>query len=369
MTRQLVLVGGGHSHLFTLGRLGELTGRGITVTLVTPDRHHYYSGMGPGMFGGFYHPDAIRIDVQALAEQGGAHCIVSAATGLDPKQRVLSLADGRFLSYDILSLNVGSETTVSSPPVDTTLPVKPIANLVRARELLLSLAGSHPPRLLVVGGGAAGVEVAGNGRRLLGQQGTVTLAAGGGVLPSFPGKARNVVLRSFAARGITILEGTSVERWEKGRAVFANGRTVDFDLALLATGVTPPPALTYFCLPLASDGSLLVNRFLQAETCPEILAGGDCITFAERPLQRVGVYAVRQGPVLFRNIKALAAGEPLTPFSPQRSYLQLLNLGDGTAIFVRNGFTWHGRLAWQLKDAIDRRFVDTYRLTAITRRN
>lgn len=353
----LVLAGGGHAHLHTLSRLGELTGRGIAVTLVTPDRFHYYSGMGPGMLGGRYRPEEIRIDVQRLAERGGARCAITPAVGLDPLARRLSLADGTTLSYDVLSLNIGSIVSVPPLPTDRIIPVKPIVNLAVARERLQALARSAPPRVLVAGGGAAGIEIAGNVRRLLGVRGEVMLVASGTLLHRFPPRARRLALAALGENRIDIREGVRVEQWLNGGAILSDGRTVSWDVALVATGVKAPALLREWGLPLAPDGSLLVDPFLRSTGAPEVFGGGDCIAPAGAPLPRVGVHAVRQGPILFRNIQAQLMGGNLTPFRPRRHFLQLLNLGDDTAIFVHNGIAWRGPLALRLKDYIDRRFV------------
>ncbi|CAG0995052.1 NAD(P)/FAD-dependent oxidoreductase [Geobacter sp.] len=356
----LVLVGGGHAHLYTLRRLRVLIGRGIAVTLVTPDRFHYYSGMGPGMLGGRYRPEDIRIDVQSLAEGGGARCVVAPAERINSQARRLHLADGTTLSYDALSLNIGSIVADNPLPSDCIVPVKPIANLVAARERLLAVARSKPPHVLVVGGGAAGVEIAGNVRRLLRDRGDITLVASSPILHRFPPRAREVVLNALAESRIETVEGVSVKGWMDGGAVLSDGRTVAWDLALVATGVKPPALLGECGLPLAPDGSLLVDRFLRSTGSPAVFGGGDCITLAEQPLPRVGVYAVRQGPILFHNLQAQLTGKRLLPFNPQRSFLQLLNLGDDTALLVRNGIVWRGRLAFRLKDFIDRRFVESF---------
>ena len=356
----LVLVGGGHAHLYTLRRLHDLTGRGVAVTFVTPDRFHYYSGMGPGMLGGRYHPEEIRIDVQGLAESGGARCIVTPAAGLDPRARLLRLADGTPLSYDVLSLNIGSIVADQPLPFDRIIPVKPIVNLAAAREWLLKAPRSKPPRVLVVGGGAAGVEIAGNVRRLLGDRGNVTLVASSPILHQFPQRARELALKAFAESRIETVEGVSVEGWMDGGTVLSDGRRVPWDLALLATGVKPPALLREWGLPLAPDGSLLVDPYLRSTGSPAVFGGGDCVTLAGQPLPRVGVYAVRQGPILLRNIQAQLTGQRLVPFRPQQSFLQLLNLGDGTALLVRNGIVWRGRLALRLKDFIDGNFVESF---------
>lgn len=358
--RHLILVGGGHAHLHTLRRLRELTASGIAVTLVTPARHHYYSGMGPGMLGGLYTEDQVRIDVQRLAEGSGGRCVIGEASGLDPDRGLLRLTDGREMACDALSLNAGSVVAGRLPALPDVYTVKPIVNLARAAERLKELSRTAPPRLLVVGGGAAGVEIAGNARRLLGERGSVTIVGSGPLLAPFPPRVREAVRLSFRQRDILVFDDTSVTGWTAGMALLGDGRQIPFDVALVSTGVKPPPFLADLGLPLAPDGSLSVNSFLQSSGSPAVFGGGDCIAFDGMPLARVGVYAVRQGPILYANLRAYLEGRPLISFKPQKRFLQILNLGDGTGMLVRGGIAWHGRLPWRIKDLIDRRFVEGF---------
>jgi NADH dehydrogenase FAD-containing subunit len=174
---------------------------------------------------------------------------------------------------------------------------------------------------------------------------------------------RETVRQLLGRRAITLIEGITVTGWDGATALLEDGTRVPCDLALLATGVQPPPVLRRFGLPVADDGSLRVNRYLQSVGAPEVFGGGDCVTLTDHPLARVGVYAVRQGPILYRNLAAVLTGGTLVPFIPQRHFLQILNLGDGTALLTRNGFVWRSRLALWLKSYIDRKFVAEYRLS------
>ena len=128
----------------------------------------------------------------------------------------------------------------------------------------------------------------------------------------------------------------------------------------MATGIVPPPLFRTSGLPVADDGSLLVTDSLQSVGFPEILGGGDCISLTGKRLDRVGVYAVRQAPVLYANLSALLSGKSLVRFTPQSKYLQLLNLGDGSALFIRGTMAYHGKSAFFLKDYLDTSFVRTY---------
>ena len=362
--KNIVLVGGGHAHLYTLARLPELLRQRARVTLVTAGRHHYYSGMAPGMLSGTYPPENIRFDVLAMAERSGAACLIDRAISLDTQRRLLLLRDNQPLPYDFISFNIGS--TVSPP--DTSLPeaatpVKPIDNLVLFQERVRMMLAKGMPRLVVIGGGAAGVELAGNLERLVrreGERAFVSLVAGTRLLERFPEKARILARESLENRKIQVIEGKRVVGLEAEGALLSDGSFLPFQEALLATGITPPPLFRASGLPVAEDGSLLVTSSLQSVAFPEILGGGDCISLEGRRLDRVGVYAVRQAPVIFANLKALLTGKTPVCFTPQSRYLQLLNLGDGTALFIRGATVYRGKSAFFLKDYLDTSFVRTY---------
>ena len=361
----LVLVGGGHAHLTILKHLQDVTQRGHAVTVVSPDRYHYYSGMGPGLLGQTYDPQQIRFDVQKMVVDGGGVFLSDRVVTLRPAQKTLLLASGQSLAYDIASFNTGSEVAV--PPEceldDGLIPVKPIVNLVAARQRLLARPQSQSLRLLVVGGGPAGTEVAGNLRYLLDRNercGEVIQIAGNRLLADFPERMRTLVLKQFAARQIDVREGRRLSGYAEGRAFLDDGTELSADGVFLASGVRPAAHFRQSEMQVGADGGLLVNRMLQAVETPELFAGGDCLCFAERPLAKVGVYAVRQNPVLFENLLAALSGDALQPFTPQRRYLLVLNTGAGQGVMHWRGHVLAGRWVNRLKDRIDRRFVQRF---------
>ena len=142
-----------------------------------------------------------------------------------------------------------------------------------------------------------------------------------------------------------------------------DGRQLPFDVALLALGVKPAPLFADSGLATGADGGMLVNEYLHAVDHPHLFGGGDCISFQPRPLDKVGVYAVRQNPILFHNLLASLEGQSLRPFQPQDDYLLIFNLGNGKGIFWRKKWVWHGRLAFVLKNYIDRKFMRKFQLS------
>lgn len=368
MNKQLVIVGGGHAHLTLLAHLDTCVARGHRVTVVNRSAYHYYSGMGPGLLAGTYGPRDVRFHVRRMAEDRGAAFIEDAVVRIDARERSLKLASGAMIPYDIVSFNTGSEVPALIPGASgpTVFPVKPIANLIRARHFLIELLAGRPAEVVVIGGGPAGLEMAGNIERLAAGQGSrarITLLAGRRLMARFPDRVRSLALRSLQQRGIEVVEGSHAAALEQGRVIMDDGMMRDCDAVFLALGVAPSPLFRDSGLPTGPDGGLLVNRSLQCPGHPGIFGGGDCISLEGHQLAKVGVYAVRQNPVLMRNICAALDGGPLVPFVPQKNYLLIFNLGDGTAILNRNGMTMAGRLAWRLKDRIDRGFMRKFQIS------
>jgi len=368
MGKHLVLAGGGHAHLTVLARLGELTSRGHRVTLVSPGPYHYYSGMAPGMLSGFYAPNLTRFHLRKMVQNRGAAFVEDRVVGIDAPRRRLQLASGGGLDYDVVSFNTGSAVPpgVFSSEDPSVFAVKPIENLLALRHNLLEWPKNVPVNLLVAGGGPAGVEMAGALCRLtetLGVRATLTLVCGQGLLPETGVRTRRLVRRSLERRGVRILEQGRVEALDNGVARLNGGVCLEYNYAVMAVGVKPHSVFEDSGLPVGQDGGLIVNDFLQSVAFPELFGGGDCIHFSRHPLARVGVHAVRQNAILFHNLRASLEGGDLRPFRPQKRFMLIFNLGDGTAVLQRGRWSLNGRLAFWVKDWIDRRFMRAFQLS------
>jgi NADH dehydrogenase FAD-containing subunit len=358
----LVLAGAGHAHLATLAALPEIIRSGHRVTVVSPEPEPAYTGMGPGVLGGRYRPEQTLLPVEQLTQAGGGEFRRDRVAAIDAVRRCLSLASGDELPFDMLSCNLGSEVPLPPglAPGARMVPAKPVANLAQARRELLARSGRDPLQLAVVGGGPAGVEVAGNLAALLaqsGRSGRVTLVAGSRLLAAFPARARQLVLANFARRGIVVREGVHLTGGAAGGLRFDDGTGLAADAVFLALGIRPPALLAASGLPVGSDGGLLVDATLQAVGHPGIFGAGDCIAFAPRPLPKVGVHAVREAQVLRGNLLAALAGRPLVRYRPQRHCLLIFNLGDGSAVLHRAGYVAAGRWAMRYKEWLDLGFV------------
>jgi len=134
-------------------------------------------------------------------------------------------------------------------------------------------------------------------------------------------------------------------------------------LVLWATGAEAHPwqrsAATRGSLSVGPQGFIRIDRQLRSVSHPEIFAVGDCAQW-ETPLPKAGVFAVRMGPILSHNLRAVFGVGALQTFVPQRHFLMLLSTGNGRAIGSRGPFGFQGRWVWSLKNYIDQSFVQRF---------
>jgi selenide,water dikinase len=366
---RLVLAGLGHAHLF----VAEAMGRGelgpVEATVVSP-AEYYYSGMIPGTAADCYPPAAARLCPEPISRAAGARWIWGRVRRVDAARREVVLEDGTRLPYDLLSIDVGAALRGDTLPgvAEHAIPIKPLRHVLRFRSAAARAAGAAadgaPARVVIVGAGAAGVEVgicvdaALRGHFGAGRHRMTLVHADDHILPDYPERFRRRAERLLRVRGVEIRTGARVSGVDPGRLLLEDGGEQPFDALLWATG---PRALGLFRrshLPTDRDGYLAVEPTLQSREHPEIWGAGDCVAIRGFPwIPKAGVYAVRQGPVLARNLRLALRGEPLEEYSPQREWLSLMNSGDGRALLHWRGIVAHNRAAWWLKDRLDRRFV------------
>lgn len=367
----VVLVGAGHAHLYIAARAASFSECDIQLTLVDPDAF-WYSGLATGVLGGRYPPDLDRVDPQPLLESGGGRFVRDRVVGLDRAAGVALLQSGSTLHYDLISFNVGSEVALPSElkVSDGVWRAKPIRGLLELRERFEERysgvhAASPPLRALVIGGGATGCEIAANIDALARCRGSavrVDLVTEEPRLLAEHGPAVSRRLARFmSSRGITVHSRMEVVAVQEDACRTADGSLLPADLVVLATGLRPPRWLGGLGLELGPEGGLRVDATLRSATDSRVFGAGDCISLVGRQLPKLGVYAVREAPILHHNLLAPASGEPLREYRPQRRCLTILNLGLGTGLALWGPFHWLGPAAMWLKDRIDRRFLARYR--------
>jgi selenide,water dikinase len=367
---RILLIGAGHAHVEVLRRAALRRHPGVEWTLAVEESPTLYSGMLPGLVAGQYRPADLEIDAAALARRAGAQLVIEKVGRVDAERRVALTVSGRPLAFHLASLDVGSRMADAELPgvAERALCVRPLSRFLASLPGLLERARSglrgRRFSLLVVGAGAGGVELAlcfeARLRAETGKGAEVVLLdrAESPLAGAAPGLARRAG-RALERRGVRVVLGAEVEALEKEGARLRGGGRLAADAVIWSPGPAAHPFLRESGLPVDPRGFVRIRPTLEVEGSESLFAVGDCASLPG--MQKAGVYAVRGGPVLSENLRRRVAGRDLRVYRPQRSFLSLLNLGDGTAAGVWRGVAFEGRWAMRLKDRIDRRFVEGYR--------
>jgi selenide,water dikinase len=360
MMGRLVLAGGGHAHLFVLEAAAAGRFQGADIVLVSPTRHQAYSGLLPALVAGKLAEPSLSFDLQRLAERARVRFLEDRVEAVDPQARRVRLASGRVEDYRTLSFATGSQAGgLEVPGVrERALPLRPLA---RVRELL-EAADAAPDgiHVAVVGGGAAGIEVACALRRRLGVRGHVAVVdAAPRLLADRAEEASRVAEAELRRRSIGVAAGARVLEVTPTGLRLDSGAMVPARLVVWAVGGAAPSLFRDAGLATDGAGWLQVDDTLRSVSHPDIFAAGDAATLAGATwVPKAGVYAVRQGPVLAANLAAVVAGKaPPRRYRPRRDFVALLSLADGSAIFSRGTTAFASPFAQRLKDWIDGRFM------------
>lgn len=354
----VLLVGAGHTHLHVIDQAESLRRCGVDLVVVAPAVFRY-SGTASAVATGALPDEAGTIDVRRLAAARGVTHHVGRVVRLDPGTRRAMLDDGRVLGFDIASFNIGSVTATSGMRVDPgVITAKPLEGLGVIASHLDRWPPGTPLRVAIVGGGPTGLELAGNIAARDRPSARIALferarRPGQGLPPG----ARARVVRRLYERGVSFRTGAHVTVVGPDHVV-ADSIHHAQDLVVLATGLVAHPLVAE--LGLGDDRGIPVTSTLQHVDLGHIHAVGDCAHFCPRPLPRLGVFGVRQGPVLAASLRARARGEALPTYEPQQQAMQILDLGGGRGLAVRGRWWAEGRLPLLAKRMIDRRWLRMY---------
>ena len=363
-TRDLVLIGGGHTHALVLRAWGGTPVPGVRLTLINPGPTAPYSGMLPGLIAGHYRRDALEIDLVPLARHAGARLVIGRATGIDRDARLIHVPGEPPIRYDLASLDIGitSDLPDLTGFAEHAVPAKPLGPFAERWALFVAeaQAGRASASVAVIGAGVAGVELALAARHRLASAGLapeVTLIdAAEDILRDVRPGARTALLNQIARQGIGLRKGVMIARIDAAGPVLAGGETIPAGLVIGAAGSTPQGWLAATGLDL-TDGFVTVDAHLRSVTDPRIFAVGDCAHLSHAPRPKAGVYAVREAPVLRANLVAALTGGRLRRYRPQRDYLKLISMGERRAAADRFDLRIEGRWVWRWKDHIDRKFM------------
>ena len=367
--RQVLLAGGGHSHLEVLRRYAASPDPALAATLVSPNPVATYSGMLPGVVAGHYAPAEAEIALSPLASAGRTRFLAGAIAGIDLDRKIAHLDCGRMIPFDILSLDVGALPDASiEGALSNGIGVRPFDRFLRRWEALVADAQRGVVRrVAVIGGGAGGVEL------LLAMHHRLTQVLGPAaprfalftdqpaLLPQHAPAVRRRLLHLLAGRGVELHFDSPVVAIEPDAVVTMAGARIAADRMVIATSAAAAPWLPQSGLGCDAGGFVSVNGCLQSVTHPFVFAAGDCASQSGRAYPKSGLYAVRHGPTLAENLRRYARGAAMLPFKPPLRALALITTGGRSAVLSYGPLMASGRWVWRWKDRIDRRHIEKYR--------
>ena len=371
VVKDLVLIGGGHAHVSVLKRFGMKPVPGLRITLITRDIHTPYSGMLPGYVAGHYDYDDCHIDLGPLARFAGARLYHAEVKGLNLKKMEV-FAQGRpNIYYDLLSINTGSRPNSNNVPgVDEfALAAKPIDLFLSKWEGLIERVRSSKGafKVVVVGGGAGGVELALSTQHRL--QNTlrehsenpqrlsyILLTDSDRIMHMHNAGVQKRFERILAERNITVKIRSRVTEVKSDQVILDDGTSFTANAVIWVTTAASPAWPAEAGLAVDAAGFIQVDANLQSLSHKNIFAAGDIASLID-PRPKSGVFAVRQGPVLADNLRAAATGGQLKVYRAQKNFLGLISTGDKYALASRGNWSYESAWLWKIKDWIDVNFM------------
>jgi selenide,water dikinase len=368
-SQELVLIGGGHAHVFVLKLWGLNPLVGVKITLISSQQQTPYSGMLPGLVAGHYTAPDAHIDLVELCKFAGATFIQHSVTGINLEAKELQINDSEQpIKFDLLSINSGITPDLDiAGAKEFSTAVKPISEFYpRWQHILQELSNTSTEKsIAVVGGGAAGVELVLAMQYAISECRDVKVPVklqlvyrGEEPLLNFPFRIRKRVLSALSNADIQLKKNCDVTKLSLGTIHCDAMPIIKSDHIFWCTNANAAAWPKKSGLETDKRGFISVNDTLQSRSHDFVFAAGDIAQQYNNPRPHAGVFAVRQGPVLFRNLQNKLKNQPLESHRPQRHFLAILALGDKYAIAHRRFWpALRGSWVWRWKDAIDRRFM------------
>lgn len=384
---RIVILGAGFGGLSAAKTLGKALRRKpglrkqVEVVIIDKNDEHTYT---PGLY---ETATTLRRDAEPLELKRASTILVSEilaglpvqfiqdeAEHIDVSQKQLVLRDNGPLAYHQLIVAAGSRATDFGIPGvrEHAEFLKTFEDALRLRRILTErLIDHNDPNILIVGGGASGVEVAGEiigfAKQLCSRDGklcapAVSVLEGstsliGGLSETVGEKAK----KRLEKLGVPVVFGARVTEVHKDvvHVEFRDGKktTLPHDLLIWTAGIEPQPVCT--CPDIVTDerGRWIVDAQLRAKGADDTFAIGDITIFKDpkiaASIPATAYVAIGEGKIAAKNALASIEGKPLKTYTPAKSAPMVVPIGGKWAIAHFKPFVFSGFLAFLVRLAID----------------
>ena len=362
ITNDLVLVGGGHSHIILMMELSKKPIQGNRITLVSNEIDTPYSGMIPGFIEGVYSWRESHIDLYKLSLRLNIRFIHSKVINISSANKEIYLKDRPSIKFDVLSVDSGIESNYKKikGAEKFCIPVKPISGL--ANNFLNKIKDLND--IAFIGGGAGAVELAlAIRKRYIRDKSNLKISiitGKNGLLSSFSNHTRQTSKNALKEAGISIIENTEVLEVKKNKIIMSDNNTLKIDKCILSTNAMAPNWLKSSDIKLNANGFIIVNSAFQTNR-EFIFAAGDIVDFDNQNLHKAGVFAVRSGKPLAKSIKSYIITKSGKKYSFRKNYLALIGLSNGYTIGTKYNYSYSSKFNSFLKKYIDQKFIDKFK--------
>lgn len=360
--QKLILVGAGHAHLHIIKKWMKEPLEDVEVTLISASNYQYYSGMFSGYAEGIYSLEDIRINVEEMCKKANISWYQQAVVSVDPKQKMLLTDQGEVMSYDVLSFDIGSlsaNTDIKG--------VKEYAKRIKPNyhypQMMEEMQQSENP--VIVGGGVAGTELALSLEAWRTKNKLTSpvklVSSSSRLLEQESEKASEKIQKLLQKRNIELHLNKRVVEINQINIIVEDSEKISYKDVMWLTGPQAPDLFRVSKLPMDSKGYLLVESTLQVKEYPAIFGAGDCITLSHAPdTPKNGVFAIREAPILWENIRGFLQNGQGSHYHPQKRYLAIMSTGYEEGFLLYNPLYLQNRWAWKLKHRIDKKFIVPY---------
>ena len=368
----LVFIGGGHSHVIAIKEWGKKKMAGVKVTLISNVKYTPYSGMLPGFIAGYYDYEDTHINLEKLAQFAGIELIIDEVIDIKPEKKKVICQSSKIIDFDVLAIDIGStpqKTEIKGAKLYT-IPAKPIPYLLEKWQEIVTYCQGNPSSSLtisIIGGGAGGVELSLNMHQRLShilapEKLTINLIHRGEKILNHQNQwASNQLTHILNKRKIKLHLETEIKEVKAQTVITKFDQKISSDYTFLVTN--PQPALWLKNNKIVTDkkGFILVKNTLQTINYHNIFATGDIATIQNTPCPKAGVFAVKQGKPLFKNICRYLRSQPLISYRPQYKYLNIIGTGEEKAVGVWGKISCSSSWLWSLKEWLDFNFMNQFK--------